>query len=774
MRSLSYFSCFLLFLLESLLPTFAAYHSLSPLLTPLLAPFESLHGVQEKRAQQIARVVGGTRVIDALFCPPDHITDRRFRPSLGVLEKTLREGSFSLEEGVSSPFSTSNKNIPDKGREKGLYATVCGVVQESRPPAPRSRQPWRITLSDGTGFLDLLVFSPWQGRLCVKGNSLAVSGVVVGGQNRPSMSSPDYLIPAVTTARIPLLEPIYPLTAGLFNRHMRRIIGEALALLPPDLQEWHDQDVIQHFHWPSFFTALHWLHCPEKTLSEKIPYKESPDYNKDSRKNTPWQTFYERAKERLACDELLAEQIALRIAQHTIRTREGRILQGDGTLQRQALETFGYDLTPGQRQALDEIEADMAKPFPMRRLLQGDVGSGKTMVALMAMLRAIESGVQTALMAPTEILARQHAATLSAIAPVPVVFLSGKVKGKTRKDALQALAEGTASLIIGTHALMQDDVHYANLGLVVIDEQHRFGVEQRLTLLEKGHKVDILLLTATPIPRTLLLTRFGDMQISRLEGKPAGRQPVRTSLHPLSAIHEILNALERVLRQGSRIFWVCPLISESETQDIGAAQARYATLIERFGPIVSLVHGQQESAVRDRALQDFAIGRTRLLVATTIIEVGIDIPEATIMVIEHAERFGLAQLHQLRGRVGRGKGESYCLMLYSTDLSPTARNRLVCLRGTENGFLIADEDFRLRGGGEAIGRRQSGTLIYRLAQPENDNFNDLLDIAHKRAQMIFATTQLDLAQTKQPLLPLFQALLALFGKTNATRLLNGG
>ena len=751
----------------------------------LLAPIQSLRGVQAARARLLTRVVGGTRVIDMLFCPPDHIVDRRFRPSLGVLEKTLKEGINPLLEERQfpchlthfPPFSLKH----EKNTEK-IYATVCGIIQEKRPPAPHSRQPWQIILDDGTGLLDIIIFSPWQAKQCLKGNSLTVSGVVVREQFRPRMSNPDYLIPMTVgkEAYIPLLDPVYPLTAGLSNRYIRRIMGEALTLIPLDLPEWHSQETLQHTSWPSFATALHWLHCPEKILSEKILPKTRLSTSTQGTEKTnadkavQWKKFYTQAWERLACDELLAEQIALRRAQYISRQQQGRALQGNGTLQRQALKKFGYALTADQRRTLNEIETDMAHPSPMRRLLQGDVGSGKTLVAFMAMLRAIESGVQTALMAPTEILARQHATTLAAISPVPIEFLSSKVKGQTRKNILHAIAEGTASLIVGTHALMQKDVHYANLGLVVIDEQHRFGVEQRLTLLEKGNNVDILLLTATPIPRTLLLTHFGHMHVSQLKEKPVGRKPVHTSLHSLDTLDKVLTALERILHQGARIFWVCPLVSESETQDIGAAQARYTSLVTRFGPIVSLVHGQQDISTRDHALQDFATGRTRLLVATTIIEVGIDIPEATVMVIEHAERFGLAQLHQLRGRVGRGKGESYCLMLYSPTLSLTARNRLICLRDTEDGFLIADEDFRTRGGGEITGYRQSGTLIYRLAQPENSNFNTLLEIAHRRAQTIFTSTLMNTKQTEHVLPFSFQTILLLFGKIEADRLFSGG
>lgn len=693
-------------------------------LAPLLAPLESLRGVNAARARLLARITGGSRVMDLLFRPPETVTDRRLRPALRDIKP-------------------------------GMIATVCGVVCDVRPPTPRSRQPWRATLSDGTGTLDIAVFSPWQGKQLVKDTPLALSGMVEQFHDRLGMTTPDYLLPAATTERIPMLDPVWPLTAGLFSGQVRQAMTAALALLPPDLPEWLDPALLRHNSWPDFATALHWLQSPAS-----IP---------DSQSGSAWQKCYARAQARLACDELLADQLAMRIAQRASRARPGRAMRGDGALQQQSLKTFGHAPTPGQRHVLQEIEADMAQPRRMRRLLQGDVGAGKTLVALMAMLRAAESGAQAALMAPTEILARQHAATLTRLSPVPVVFLSGSVKGKARKAALASIADGTAQLVVGTHALVQEGVQFADLGLVVIDEQHRFGVEQRLTLLEKGQNADMLLMTATPIPRTLLLTRFGDMQISRLDGKPAGRKPVHTSLHALAAMEDILAALERALRNGARIFWVCPLVSESEALDIAAAEARYAELMERFGAVVGLAHGQQDAALREQALQDFAAGQTRILVATTVIEVGVDIPSATVMVIEHAERFGLAQLHQLRGRVGRGADASYCLMLHDVALGQTARNRLTCLRDTEDGFLIADEDFRLRGGGDATGRRQSGLPEYRLAPEEL--VDKILAIAYAQAEVILPSTA---PETAQPLDTAPTVLLTLFDKADAARIFNGG
>jgi ATP-dependent DNA helicase RecG len=370
----------------------------------------------------------------------------------------------------------------------------------------------------------------------------------------------------------------------------------------------------------------------------------------------------------------------------------------------------------------------------MLRLLQGDVGSGKTLVALMAMLRAVEAGAQAALMAPTEILVRQHWRTLGALAPVEVVALTGSVKGKARKAVLAGLADGSIKLVVGTHSLFQKSVAFHDLGLAVIDEQHRFGVDQRLLLGGKGETTDVLVMTATPIPRTLLLTQWGEMEVSRLTGKPAGRQPIRTTLHALDTLDDVVEGVARKLAEGAQIYWVCPLVEESEELDVAAAEMRFATLRARFGEVVGLAHGRQASEVREAALAAFVAGAVRLLVATTVVEVGVDVPEASVMVVEHAERFGLAQLHQLRGRVGRGAAASFCLLLHEPFLTGTARRRLTLLRDTDDGFVIADEDFRLRGGGDVLGTRQAGLPGFRLADPVAHE--GLLHMAHRDAAVL--------------------------------------
>jgi ATP-dependent DNA helicase RecG len=437
---------------------------------------------------------------------------------------------------------------------------------------------------------------------------------------------------------------------------------------------------------------------------------------------------------RLAYDEFLAGQVALALVRGRVRARIGRALTGGTELRATALERFGFTPTASQIKVLAEIDADLCSDRRMLRLLQGDVGSGKTLVAALAMLRAVESGAQAALMAPTEVLAKQHHRTLSRILPVPVALLTGSVKGRERSKLLRALKDGSLPMIVGTHALFQEAVEYKDLGLAVIDEQHRFGVTQRLLMGAKGQHTDVLVMTATPIPRTLVLTQWGEMDVSRLTEKPAGRQPIRTTLHSFATMPDVLEGVARKLDEGAQVYWVCPLVAESELIDLAAAEERVTELRMRFGDRVGIVHGQQSPEVRDAALAAFAAGTIRLLVATTVIEVGVDVTRASVMVIEHAERFGLAQLHQLRGRVGRGADASFCLLLHEDWVNETARRRLTLLRDTDDGFLIADEDFRLRGGGDVLGTRQAGAPGFRLADPVEHE--GLLEMAHRDAAVL--------------------------------------
>ena len=629
------------------------------MLAPLLAPQTTLRGIGPSIAVLLARVTGGTRVLDLLFHLPESFVDRRHRPTIS-------------------------------GAVPGQVATLeVEVVRHEKPGSPR--QPWRVIVTDGTAFAELVFFKPARAQALVPGSKVIVSGKLESFQDRLTMPHPDHIAPGGRPELIPRLEPVWPLTAGLFPSHLRAALTQALARIPA-FPEWHEARLMQRERWPSFAEALRALHAP---LEHPEP----------------------RVRARLAYDELLAHQIAISWMRTQRSRRAGRPLTGGGRLRDQALTRFGHRLTGSQLHVLSEIDAGLAAPSRMLRLLQGDVGSGKTLVAVMAMLRAVEAGAQAAMMAPTETLARQHHRTLSKICPVPVALLTGSVKGVARRNTLLGLQSGRIPLVVGTHALFQEGVSYRDLALAVIDEQHRFGVDQRLSFGGKGDATDVLVMTATPIPRTLLLTHWGEMEVSRLSEKPVGRIAIRTSLHSLSMMGDVTDAIARALDRGEQVFWVCPMVTESEVLDLAAAEERFRSLQHRFGERVGLAHGQMETERREHALREFATGRTRLLVATTVIEVGVDVPAASVMVVEHAERFGLAQLHQLRGRVGRGSAASFCLLLHDDGLNEAARRRLVLLRDTEDGFAIADEDFRIRGGGDLMGKRQSGAPGWRLADP---------------------------------------------------------
>ena len=648
-------------------------------LVPLFAPITSLWGIGPAVAQLIAKAAGGERVIDLLFHLPESYLDRTARPTISTAKP-------------------------------GIVATLLvEVVRHERPGTPR--QPWRIIVKDATGIAELVYFRFTREAQSPPGALMLVSGKLDMFNGRLTLAHPDHLVPADQAARLPGIEPVWPLTAGLWPRQVAAGLAQALALLPP-FPEWHDPALLKREGWPAFAAALHQVQAPQSA---------APDH---------------RPRARLAYDELLAGQIAQALIRGRVRARSGQPLVGDQRLRTIAMQRFGFRLTPSQSHVLQEIDADLASPRRMLRLLQGDVGSGKTVVATLAMLRAVEAGKQAAMMAPTEVLARQHHRTLSRLSPVPVALLTGSVKGKERSRLLRGVKDGTIQVIVGTHALFQEAVEYNDLALAVIDEQHRFGVNQRLTLGAKGERTDVLVMTATPIPRTLLLTQWGEMDVSRLTDKPPGRAPIRTTLHSLGTLPTVLDGIGRKLDEGAQAYWVCPLVAESESLDLAAAEARFADLRHRFGEHVGLVHGQQPPEVRDAALAGFVAGVTRLLVATTVVEVGVDVPNATIMVIEHAERFGLAQLHQLRGRVGRGDQPSFCLLLHEDWVNETARRRLTLLRDTDDGFLIADEDYRLRGSGDALGTRQAGLPGYRLA--DSVDHEPLLLMASRDAAVLLS------------------------------------
>tara|TARA_R110002072_G_scaffold27401_27_gene89109 strand:- start:1319 stop:3121 length:1803 start_codon:yes stop_codon:yes gene_type:complete len=548
-----------------------------------------------------------------------------------------------------------------------------------------------------------------------EGEVRVISGRLERYRDEFQMTHPDHVGTLAEIDAIKTVEPVYPMTAGLTPRPLTRAIGAAVDMAPI-LPEWNDGPWMAQKKWPGWQAALQAAHTPQ---SETDLLPDAP------------------ARERLAYDELLANQLALLIVRGRQRKRTGRAIVGDGRLRQRLEKNLPFRLTGSQQMALAEISADMKDKTRMLRLLQGDVGSGKTIVALMSMLAAVEQGAQAALMAPTEILARQHFATIAPLAEaigVRVILITGRDKGKKREALVNELTTGEASIVIGTHALFQDDIHFKDLAFVVVDEQHRFGVHQRLALAEKGAAADILVMTATPIPRTLMMTAYGDLETSRLTDKPAGRKPIETRVLPLSRLEEVVDRLRGAIPGGARVYWVCPLVEDSEVVDLAAATERHAALAQRFGDRVGLVHGRLKPAEKDDVMTKFAAGDLDILVATTVIEVGVDVPEATIMVIEQAERFGLAQLHQLRGRVGRSQAKSTCLLLYGEPLTDTARARLKVMRDTDDGFVIAEEDLRLRGAGEVLGTRQSGLPQFRMA--DLAVHADLIAVARDDAHII--------------------------------------
>jgi ATP-dependent DNA helicase RecG len=563
------------------------------------------------------------------------------------------------------------------------------------------------------------------------------------------MVHPDRVVSEADLEKLPMVEPVYPLTEGLSLNQVRRALDGALLKIP-NLPEWQDEAWLARRDFPAFVDALKLLH--------------RPDDPSDLRPEGP-------AWSRLAYDELLAGQLALSLVRAHQRSLPGRGSSGEGRLRGKVVDALPYSLTPSQTQAVTDIVTDLARPHRMVRLLQGDVGSGKTVVALLAAATVIEAGRQAALMAPTEILARQHFATIAPLAEAAdlrVAILTGRERGKERREMLDRLALGEIDLVVGTHALFQEDVAFRDLALAIVDEQHRFGVHQRLALARKGETVDMLVLTATPIPRTLALTYFGDMEISELREKPAGRQPIDTRTLPLSRLDEMVAAVGRALAEGQCVYWVCPLVEDSETSDLAAAEERFAALRQHFGKAVDLVHGRMKGADKDRAMALFAAGETKLLVATTVIEVGVDVPAATVMVIEHAERFGLAQLHQLRGRIGRGRERSICLLLYRAPLGETAKARLAILRDTEDGFRIAEEDLRLRGEGDVLGIRQSGMPEFRVARIEVHG--ELVAAARDDAALILSRDP----ELASPRGEAVRHLLSLFERDEAIRLIRAG
>jgi len=704
--------------------------SLRPsILDPLFAPASSLPGVGPKIAPLLDRLLGEpgrpARVADLLFHLPS--------------------------SGISREMKGSVADAPI-----GEPVTLSVTVVAHRAPPPGRRAPYRVLVEDETGDVVLVFFNGQKARLeklLPVGERRYVSGKIELWDGMRQMVHPDRILDERGIADLPAVEAVYGLTEGLSSRMVARYIGAALERVPR-LPEWQDPAWLDRNSLPDFQRALFSLHRPESAaqLSEEAIAKSAP-------------------RRRLAYDELLASQLALALVRSRMRRLPGRVNAGDGHLVERLKRALPFGLTASQEKAVEDIRHDLVSDRKMLRLLQGDVGSGKTVVGLLAMASAIEAGRQAAMMAPTEILARQHYERLAPMAEeadLKIALLTGREKGVARRTVLEGLADGTIQIAVGTHALFQEGVAFQDLGIAVVDEQHRFGVHQRLALGSKGEAVDILVMTATPIPRTLALTYFGDMDVSVLSEKPAGRKPIATKLISIERLDEVIGGIGRAIANGDQIYWVCPLVGESETVDLAAAEERYEQLRSILGDQVGLVHGKLAGKDKDAAMERFSRGETKILVSTTVIEVGVDVPNATIMVIEHAERFGLAQLHQLRGRIGRGSRSSTCLLVYKGPLGQVAQARLEMMRQTEDGFRIAEEDLRLRGEGEVLGTRQSGLPGFKLARLEVDG--DLLAAARDDARLIVDRDP-DLTGERGRAL---RILLYLFERDSAIKLLRAG
>ncbi len=658
------------------------------ILFPLFAEAKTLPGVGPKTVPLYDKL-GIRRVVDAVFLPPS-----------GVVDRTLRETVQGVVEGT----------------------TLCVKVTVVSHSAPSRRNaPYRVTVRDGVLDFVLVFFRPapeYLTKMLPVGAERYVCGKIEHYDGIAQMPHPDVILDPAKDAPPDGFEPIYPMTAGLGQKAIAKAVKAAVALVP-ELPEWQDPAWLAKQEWPGWAVAVRAMHDPQTGLDLEASHP---------------------VRRRLAYDELLSHQLALALIRAKRRRARGRTTKGSGHLRERVLGTLPFTLTGAQNRAIAAIAADMGNPERMLRLLQGDVGAGKTLVAFMAMLIAVEAGGQAALMAPTEILARQHLKGLTPLceaAGVRLALLTGKDKAAVKRETLAGLASGEIDIVVGTHALFQSSVTFADLRMAVVDEQHRFGVEQRNELAEKGQGADILVMSATPIPRTLALASYGDMDVSVLDEKPPGRKPIETRMVSLSRYDDVVESLKRAISGGARAYWICPLVEESDALDVAAAEDRARVLRHSFGEnAVVMAHGRMKADGKDAAMEAFRTGVAQVLVATTVVEVGVDVPEATIMVIEHAERFGLAQLHQLRGRVGRGGEKSSCVLLYQGPLGEAARDRLAVLRETEDGFRIAEEDLRQRGAGDLLGVKQAGLPKMKIADLEVHG--DLLEVARDDARLILA------------------------------------
>lgn len=662
-------------------------------LQPLFSSLHAIKGVGDKLAALLARFFAAPEgqeaiVLDILMHMPSGTVDRRRQ--VGIAEAYLNQ----------------------------IVTLKLHIDRHQAPPRGREHIPHRVFAHDESGDISLVFFRAqggWVEKALPVGEERYVSGKIDFFNGEKQITHPDYIVEPEKFATLPLVEPVYPLTNGLSSKALAKLVRQAVEAVP-DLPEWIDPATMAERRWPAFAEAMRSVHLPENPGEAEL---------------------WGPARQRLAYDEYLAGQITLQLLRSSMVSERGIARTFNGSVTAKVAEALPFKLTDGQNHALAEIRADLAAPERMSRLLQGDVGSGKTVVALIAMAAMAESGAQSALMAPTELLASQHYRTIKPIcdaAGLGCALLTGKMPAAERRAILAGLADGSTAIAVGTHALFQSGIAFKNLGLTVVDEQHRFGVHQRLALSEKGRHTDLLVMTATPIPRTLVLTHFGDMAVSTLREKPRGRQPIDTAVLSINDYDRVVARLQARLSEGAQAYWVCPLVEESETLEVVSAEDRFAELQKVFGDQVALVHGRMSAAAKQEVMARFKADEIKLLVATTVIEVGVDVPNATIMIVEHAERFGLAQLHQLRGRVGRGSQRSACLLLYKDPLSETAKARLETIKSTEDGFEIAERDLELRGQGDILGTRQSGMPGYRLAVP--DVHRHLLEFAHDDAKAL--------------------------------------
>ncbi len=692
-----------------------------PLILDLLfKSVRTLDGVGPKSASVFEKLLGGEKILDLLRHKP---IDCIHRGEVKPLSKIMTEGIATTKMTVTS-----------------------------HSPSRRRGTPYRISGTDDGQPMDIVYFNApgqWLKDTYPIGKEVIISGKIEFYNDKIQMLHPDYAVTPDKKNEIKAFDPIYPMTAGLSPKLLNKTLAGAVKHLP-DLPEWIDETMLKKYGWDRWTQCMIALHNPQSS-AETLP---------DNLIRT-----------RLAYDEALARQLAMQLVRAKFKKKKGIAFSCSDDLRQKMLSALPFDLTGAQLRSLSEIDADMNAPTRMLRLLQGDVGSGKTVVALGTLLNVIADGFQGAMMAPTEILARQHAETLQPLCDaigVSMITLTGRDKGNDRQAILDKIENGDAQIVIGTHAIFQDTVNFKNLGCVVIDEQHRFGVHQRLSLSDKGIAPDVLVMTATPIPRTLTLSLFGDMDVSRLDEKPPGRKPIETVLISNDRLADIAEGLKRKIAEGERIYWVCPLVEESEKIDLANAEDRHTLLSQIYGDRVGLVHGRMKPLEKDMVMQKFANGDLDILVATTVIEVGVNVPAATVMIIEHAERFGLSQLHQLRGRVGRGSDKSSCILMYNAPLSETAKERLQIMKRSEDGFEIAEKDLELRGAGEVLGTKQSGLPAMHFINL--DTHRDLMQIAHMDARLIVEKDS-DLKTRRGEAL---RTLLYLFEQDEAVKTLGSG